>query len=71
MQSIHLFLESYQDRKDIKKGQKVNIIKKEHQKQNIKTKGIVKDILTPKQRHTRGIKVRLITGEIGRVSDIL
>ena len=46
------------NRADIKPGIHVSI------------KGIVKDILTNSQTHPHGIKVRLTSGEIGRVKEI-
>lgn len=54
-------------RKYIKKGSWVFIVQKHHQGPNILTRGQVQDILTSKQVHPRGIKVRLTTGEVGRV----
>jgi len=59
-----------QNRIDIKPGLAVGIIKKEHQRSGIVTKGIVKDILTNSPFHPHGIKVRLTTGEVGRVKTI-
>ena len=50
-------------------GDKVIIIIKPYYQYNCKT-GIVQDILTRKPIHTRGHKVRLITGEIGRTLKI-
>ncbi|MEK7256412.1 MAG: YwbE family protein, partial [Bacteroidota bacterium] len=35
------------------------------------TEGIVKDILTSSPQHPHGIKVKLDTGEVGRVKEIL
>jgi uncharacterized repeat protein (TIGR03833 family) len=58
-------------RNKIRSGIKVKIVLKENQRTGILTTGIVKDILTSKSRHTRGIKVRLTTGEVGRVQEIL
>lgn len=58
-------------RSNIKPGLLVYIVKKEHQKQGILTKGIVKDILTSKSTHTQGIKVRLMNGMVGRVQCII
>jgi uncharacterized repeat protein (TIGR03833 family) len=52
-----------------KVGSKVTIIIKPYN-QYICKNGIVKDVLTNKLIHTRGHKVRLITGEIGRVLKI-
>lgn len=60
-----------QNRKDIYPGLEVNIILKKDQRTGIKTRGIVKDILTNSSNHPHGIKVRLTDGQIGRVCDIL
>ncbi len=54
-------------RADIKAGMKVSIVLKKDQRTGALTKGIVKDILTSAPVHTRGIKVRLESGEVGRV----
>jgi len=59
------------NRADIKIGQLVNIVQKHHQVSGELTEGIVKNLLTNSQRHPHGIKVRLETGEIGRVKEIL
>ena len=58
-------------RADIKPGTKVLIVLKKDQKTNKLTEGIVKDILTKSPNHHHGIKVRLESGEIGRVKEIL
>ncbi|QDP99318.1 YwbE family protein [Lysinibacillus fusiformis] len=60
-----------QNRKDIYPGLEVHIILKKDQRSGIKTKGIVKDLLTNSAYHPHGIKVRLTDGQIGRVCDIL
>ncbi|MET4560443.1 YwbE family protein [Lysinibacillus parviboronicapiens] len=60
-----------QHRKDIHPGLEVNIILKKDQRSGVKTKGIVKDLLTNSPYHPHGIKVRLTDGQIGRVCDIL
>ncbi|MFJ5765898.1 YwbE family protein [Lysinibacillus sp. NPDC093210] len=60
-----------QNRKDIHPGLVVNIILKKDQRTGVKTRGIVKDILTNSSHHPHGIKVRLMDGQIGRVCDIL
>jgi uncharacterized repeat protein (TIGR03833 family) len=57
-------------RKNICPGLAVYIVKKEDQKTGVATQGIVKDLLTSKAVHPRGIKVRLETGEVGRVQYI-
>jgi uncharacterized repeat protein (TIGR03833 family) len=55
------------NRNNIKPGLEVAIVLKEDQRTGKLTEGIVKDILTNSQFHPHGIKVRLTTGEIGRV----
>jgi len=49
-----------------KKGDTVEIIIKPYHKKITKI-GIVKDVLTKAKKHTRGHKVRLEDGTIGRV----
>ncbi len=56
---------------DIKQGLKVNIVLKQDQRSGNLTAGIVKDILTNSPSHPHGIKVRLTSGEVGRVQEIL
>ncbi|AXK48009.1 hypothetical protein CRU87_07645 [Aliarcobacter trophiarum LMG 25534] len=56
---------------DIKIGLKVNIVLKTDQKTRRLTQGVVKDILTNSPTHPHGIKVRLQSGEVGRVQEIL
>lgn len=58
-------------RENIKIGQKVSIVLKKDQRTGKRTEGIVEKILTSAAKHTRGIKVRLESGEIGRVQDVL
>lgn len=58
-------------RANIKPGIVVNIILKKDQRSGNLTEGIVKDILTLAPYHSRGIKVRLTDGQIGRVAEIL
>jgi len=57
-------------RQSIKSGLKVSVVLKEDQKSGQLTEGIVKDILTNSSYHPHGIKVRLETGEVGRVKEI-
>lgn len=57
-----------QYRKDIYPGMAVAIILKKDQRSGKLTYGIVKDILTSSPYHSRGIKVRLDDGQIGRVA---
>ena len=59
------------NRKNIKVGLHVNIVLKEDQRTMNLTEGYVKDILTKSPNHPHGIKVRLVTGEVGRVKEIL
>jgi uncharacterized repeat protein (TIGR03833 family) len=58
-------------RKDITPGLRVNITQKQHQRSGRLTGGIVKDVLTKFAYHPHGIKVRLETGEGGRVHEIV
>ena len=58
-------------RSDIKAGLQVKIVLKEDQRTGELTEGTVKDILTKSPKHPHGIKVRLETGEVGRVKEIL
>ncbi len=57
-------------RKIIKKGTKVSVVQKHHQRSGDLTQGIVKDILTNSANHPHGIKVRLESGIVGRVKQI-
>jgi uncharacterized repeat protein (TIGR03833 family) len=59
------------NRGDMKPGVKVLIVLKKDQPSGKLTEGIVKDILTKSPTHPHGIKVRLESGEIGRVKKIL
>ena len=60
-----------QQRSDIRPGKRVEIILKKDQRTGKRTGGVVKDILTSSSFHSRGIKVRLEDGQIGRVQEIL
>jgi uncharacterized repeat protein (TIGR03833 family) len=59
------------DRADIRPGMKVSIVQKNDQRAVRLTQGIVSEILTSSPTHPHGIKVRLATGEVGRVKEIL
>jgi len=59
------------DRVNIKPGLNVSIVLKEDQRSGKLTEGIVKDILTKSPAHPHGIKVRLESGQVGRVKEIL
>jgi len=52
-------------------GHHVAIVKKKDQKSGVLTKGYIQDILTKKPYHSRGLKVRLSDGTIGRVQKII
>ena len=58
------------NRNNIKAGLEVAIVMKEDQRSGFLTNGFVKDILTKSKFHPHGIKVRLETGEVGRVKKI-
>jgi len=58
------------DRNNIKIGQAVSIVLKQHQKTGELTEGIVSRILTKSKFHPHGIKVQLESGEVGRVKEI-
>jgi len=60
-----------QTRANIKPGLTVLIVLKQDQRTGSLTKGIVKDILTKSPNHPHGIKVRLESGQVGRVKEIL
>jgi uncharacterized repeat protein (TIGR03833 family) len=59
------------ERKNIQPGSKVKIIQKQHQRTGQLTEGVVKDILTKSAVHPHGIKVRLDSGLIGRVQEVI
>ncbi len=59
------------NRSDIRPGSRVSIVLKKDQRTGKLTEGIVKDILTNSPSHPHGIKVRLQTGEVGRVKQII
>jgi len=58
-------------RADIRPGAEVYIVLKQDQRSGKMTKGTVKDILTRSPEHPHGIKVRLQSGEVGRVKEII
>jgi uncharacterized repeat protein (TIGR03833 family) len=59
------------ERSSIRIGVIVDIIRKEDQRSNKRTRGIVEEILTSSISHPHGIKVRLKGGEVGRVIEII
>ena len=58
-------------RADIKPGARVRVVQKQDQRSGKLTEGIVQTILTKSPTHPHGIKVRLVTGEVGRVKEIV
>lgn len=58
-------------RENIKPGLRVKIVLKEDQRTGKLTEGIVKDLLTNSSLHPHGIKVRLESGQVGRVQEII
>ena len=59
------------NRINIKIGANVNIVLKEDQRSGKLTSGILKNILTNSPTHPHGIKVRLESGAVGRVQEVL
>lgn len=57
-------------RENLKIGTPVSIVQKHHQRTGELTDGYVHDILTSSPIHHRGIKVRIHSGEVGRVQII-
>jgi uncharacterized repeat protein (TIGR03833 family) len=55
---------------NIRPGLRVSIVLKNNQQTGKLTEGIVRDILTNSPAHPHGIKVRLESGEVGRVKEI-
>ena len=56
-----------QYRNEISIGIEVGIVRKENQSSGKITDGVVQDILTKSSFHPHGIKVRLTSGDVGRV----
>jgi uncharacterized repeat protein (TIGR03833 family) len=59
------------NRSEIKVGAHVKIVQKQDQRSGKLTEGIVQDILTKSGMHPHGIKVRLQSGVVGRVKEII
>jgi uncharacterized repeat protein (TIGR03833 family) len=57
-------------RHELSLGQLVDVVLKADQPIGKLTRGVVADILTSSKFHSRGIKVRLEGGEVGRVEQI-
>lgn len=60
-----------QNRGDIKIGLAVEVILKADQRTGKLTRGVVAEILTNSSFHPHGIKVRLTSGQVGRVAKII
>jgi len=59
------------NRADIKVGARVKVVQKQDQRSGKLTEGVVQDILTRSGTHPHGIKVRLESGIVGRVKEII
>jgi len=57
-------------RKNIISGKRVAIVLKQDQDTGYLTDGVVRDVLTKSASHPHGIKVRLMSGEVGRVKEV-
>ena len=58
-------------RADVQLGMLVEVVEKQNQRSGELTEGLVKRILTNASFHPHGIKVKLDTGEVGRVKNII
>jgi uncharacterized repeat protein (TIGR03833 family) len=58
-------------RDELGPGTRVSIVQKQDQGTGRLTEGVVRDILTSSPTHPHGIKVRLESGEVGRVKRVL
>jgi uncharacterized repeat protein (TIGR03833 family) len=58
-------------REDIKPGIAVMVELTEHKRTGLLTGGKVKEVLTTAPIHPHGIKVKLDTGQVGRVKEII
>jgi len=68
---LFLLYEANKVRQNLYPGLKVSIVLKEDQGTEKRVIGKIEKILTKSPKHDRGIKVKLDTGEIGRVQKIL
>lgn len=60
-----------QNRSEISPGMRVKVVQKQDQRSGALTEGVVRDILTKSPHHPHGIKVRLESGIVGRVKEVL
>ncbi|TVT26669.1 YwbE family protein [Salinicoccus cyprini] len=58
-------------RNDIRPGTKVKVVQKHHQRSGELTEGVVAKLLTNSATHPHGIKVKLESGIVGRVKEII
>ncbi len=58
-------------RSNIKLGDLVEVVQKQHQRSGELTEGLVKKVLTKSPNHPHGIKVMLTDGTVGRVQNII
>jgi len=59
------------NRADVKVGANVKVVQKQDQRTGRLTEGLVQAILTKSATHPHGIKVRLESGIVGRVKEII
>ena len=58
-------------RSDVKPGARVRVVQKQDQRTGSLTEGVVHSILTNSPTHPHGVKVRLVSGQVGRVKEVL
>lgn len=58
-------------RSNIAVGTLVDVVLKKDQRTGTLTRGTVKRLLTNSSNHSRGIKVQLTDGQVGRVQNII
>ena len=59
------------NRTDIQPGIRVQVVQKQDQRSGKLTEGTVQEILTKSATHPHGIKVRLVSGVVGRVKAVI
>ncbi len=59
------------ERSHIKVGMNVRVVQKQDQRSGRLTEGVVQSLLTKSLHHPHGIKVRLESGMVGRVKEIV
>jgi uncharacterized repeat protein (TIGR03833 family) len=62
---------SGKNRRDIRPGMTVDVVLKQDQPTGKRTRGEVAALLTNSPQHPHGIKVRLKSGHVGRVQEII